>query len=96
LVQPLLLDGGDIGSTGCSRVQVAVEDGVDGRAAEGEGVASGGEGDDGDGDTAEDGESGGFLEEPLAALGEGHLQGLLVLDLLNWDLLAAEAAGAVA
>lgn len=69
----------------------AVEDGVDGRVAKGEGLAGWGEDDDGDVGTAEDGELTGFLEEASPALGEAHLPGFFVLDALYLDLLPAHA-----
>ncbi|CAL9049032.1 unnamed protein product [Musa banksii] len=84
-------DGGDRRARARGADEEAVDHGVDGRVAEGEDLAGGGEHDDAELRPAEDGELARLLEQPAASLREAHLTSLLVLYPLDFYLLAAHA-----
>lgn len=71
------------------KAEEAVEEEVHGGVAEGEWLAAGGEDDGGGLRAAEDAELRRLLEEARAALREGHLAGVVTLDLPYLDLTAA-------
>uniref|UniRef100_A0A0A9HZZ7 Uncharacterized protein n=1 Tax=Arundo donax TaxID=35708 RepID=A0A0A9HZZ7_ARUDO len=87
----LVAGGGEAGSCVRGGGEEAVDEGLNGGVAEGEGLAGGGEDDGSDLGAAQDGELAGLLEQPRAPLGEAHLPCLVALDAPDLDLLPPHA-----